>query len=60
MIAKGLRQSWVAEKTGFSDQQLCDMLHGRKIIRADYMPQIAKALGVSVQEIYNAGLEKDA
>ena len=31
------------------------MLKGRKIIRADYLVPIAKALGVSVQEIYDAG-----
>lgn len=48
-------QSEIARRAGFSSQQFNDMLHERKIIRADYMPLIARALGVSVQEIYDAG-----
>lgn len=52
---KGFVQGVIAAKAGFSDQQFCDMLKGRKIIRADYMVPIAKAMGVTVQEIYDAG-----
>ena len=48
-------QSEIAKRAGFSSQQFNDMLHERKIIRADYMVPIANALGVSVQEIYDAG-----
>lgn len=54
---KGFVQGVIAARAGFSDQQFCDMLKGRKIIRADYLVPIAKALGVSVQEIYDAGKE---
>lgn len=54
---KGFVQGVIAARAGFSDQQFCDMLKGRKIIRADYLVPIAKALGVSVQEIYDAGRE---
>ncbi len=54
---KGFVQGAIAARAGFSDQQFCDMLKGRKIIRADYLVPIAKALGVSVQEIYDAGKE---
>lgn len=54
---KGFLQGAIAARAGFSDQQFCDMLKGRKIIRADYLVPIAKALGVSVQEIYDAGRE---
>lgn len=52
-------QSEIAKRAGFSSQQFNDMLHERKIIRADYMVPIANALGVSVQEIYDAG-QKEA
>ena len=52
---KGFVQGSIAAKAGFTDQQFCDMLKGRKIIRADYLVPIAKALGVTVQEIYDAG-----
>ena len=54
---KGFVQGVIAAKSGFSDQQFCDMLKGRKIIRADYLVPIAKALGVTVQDIYAAGAE---
>ena len=52
---KGFIQGTIAAKAGFTDQQFCDMLKGRKVIRADYMAPIAKAMGVSVQDIYDAG-----
>lgn len=56
---KGFVRASIAGKAGFSDQQFCDMLKGRKIIRADFMVPIAKAMGVSVQEIYDAGAHCD-
>lgn len=49
---KGLKQTAVAAKSGFTDQQFCDMLAGRKIIRAEYIPGIARALGVSVSDLF--------
>lgn len=49
---KGLVQKAVAGRAKFSDQQFSDMLNGRKVIRAEYMPDIAKALGVEVAELY--------
>lgn len=52
---KAYVQSAIAKKAGFSIQGFNDMLNGRKVIRADYLPSISKALGVSIQEIYDAG-----
>lgn len=52
---KGYIQGSIAAKAGFSDQQFCDMLKGRKVIRADYLVPIAKAMGVQVQDIFDAG-----
>lgn len=52
---KCLRQSAVARKAGFTPQQFNDMIKGRKLILAEYMPAIADALGVGVMDIYNAG-----
>lgn len=51
----GFIQKVIAEKAGFTDQQFSDMLCGRKIIRADYLVPIAKAMRVTIQEIYDAG-----
>lgn len=55
MTEKGLLQKAVAARAGFSEQQLCDMLNDRKIIRADYLPAISKSLGVGIPEIYEKG-----
>lgn len=52
---RALMQSEIARRAGFSTQQFNDMLHGRKVIRADYMIPIANALSVEVQEIYDKG-----
>lgn len=51
----GLQKKFVAKKSGFTQNQLGDMLHGRKTIKASYMPRLAAALGVSIQDIYDAG-----
>lgn len=52
---KGLVQKAVALRAGFTEQQLCDMLNNRKVIRAEYLPAISKALGVEIPEIYACG-----
>ena len=48
----GLKQYVVARQAGFSEQQFTDMLHGRKTIKAEYIPRIAKAIGVNVAELF--------
>lgn len=55
MLSKGVRQKFVAERAGFTSQQFSDMLSGRKVIKADYLPAIAKAIGVGIDELYAAG-----
>lgn len=52
----GLRQSFVAQKAGYTDQMLSDMLNGRKVIRACDIPKLASALSVTSNDIYAAGL----
>lgn len=52
---KGLIQKKVAFRSGFTEQQLSDMLNNRKIIKAIDLFSLADALGVTAQEIYNAG-----
>ena len=54
---KGMTQRAVASRAGFTDQQFSDMLCGRKVIRAEYLPSIAKAMRVSIQEIFDAGAD---
>lgn len=55
---KGLVQKAVAKRAGYTNQQFSDMLNDRKIIKAVDLFPISKAIGVSIQEIYDAGLCK--
>ena len=52
---KGLKQCAVAEKAGFSPNAFSAMLTERKAIMAEYMPDIASALGVPVNELFKKG-----
>lgn len=54
---KGLKQVYVAEKAGYKAQELNDMLNGRRIIKVCDVPKIARALGVSENDIYKDGRE---
>ena len=49
---KGLIQRMVAERAGFTPNQFCDMLNGRKIIKTSYIPDIANAIGVDIAELF--------
>lgn len=48
-------QKAVAAGAGFTEQQLSDMLNGRKIIRAEYLPRLAKAIGVDITTLFETG-----
>lgn len=52
---KGMKQAHVAEKIGCTPHELCDMLHGRKLIKACDILKLSIALGVTVGDIYVAG-----
>lgn len=55
---KGLKQVYVAEKAGYTPQELSDMINGRRIIKACDIPKIANALGVKLDDLFKA--EKEA
>ena len=50
--SKGMKQVVVAERAGFTEQQFSNMLNGRKVIKAEYIPKIANALGVDVGDLF--------
>lgn len=50
--ASGMKQKAVAERSGFTDQMLTDMLNGRKTIKADFIPRICRALHVTPNELF--------
>lgn len=52
---KGLKQVYVAEKAGYTPQELSNMLNGRRLIKACDIPRLAAAIDVTTDEIYKAG-----
>lgn len=53
---KGLKNLYVAEKAGFTAQELSDMLNGRRLIKACDIPRLAEALEVKTDDIYETGM----
>ena len=50
---KGMKQSVVAERAGFTPQAFSNILNERrKLLRIEFMPPIAKALDVDMNELY--------
>ena len=50
---KGFKQGAIAKKANFTDSEFSNMLNDRrKLIRAEYLPQIAHALDVDVNELF--------
>ena len=52
MRDRGLKQRFIAERAGFEENTFSNMLNGRKIIRAEYIPLIANALGVTANDLF--------
>lgn len=52
---KGFKNLYIAQKAGFTSQELSDMLNGRRLIKACDVPKLADALGVEAGDIYEAG-----
>ena len=49
---KGLKQGFIAEKAEIPEKTFSDMLNGRCIIKACHIPKLAKALGVTPNELF--------
>lgn len=52
---KGLKQKAVAERSGFTPQGFCDIMNGRKLIKACDIAAIATALGVEPNDLFDPG-----
>ncbi len=57
IVNKGLKNLSVAEKAGFTPQELSDMINGRRLIKACDVPRLATALGVEAGDIYTEGMK---
>ena len=49
---KKLKKGAVAAKLGLSSQQFSDIVHGRKLLRIEDVPLMAKALDVGIADIF--------
>lgn len=54
----GCKQFIIAERAGFNQYEFSNMLNGRKIIKAEDIPRIAKALGVTPNDLFNPKTSK--
>nr|DAQ42489.1 MAG TPA: putative transcriptional regulator [Caudoviricetes sp.] len=50
---KGMKQCVVAERAGFTPQEFSNILNDRrKLLRVEFLPPIAQALDVDMNELY--------
>lgn len=57
---KGMKQSFVAERAGFSPQEFSNILNDRrKLLRIEHLPAIARALGVEMGELFRGTKAKE-
>lgn len=52
MSEKGLKQKYVAKKSGFTEQEFSNMMNFRKRIDTDYINGICFALGVQPNDLF--------
>lgn len=58
---KGMKQCVVAERAGFTPQEFSNILNDRrKLLRVEFLPPIAKALEVDMNELYGVEDKKEA
>ncbi len=48
---KGLKQIFVAEQAGLTDQQLTDILSNRRLLRVEHLEPLARVLGVTIETL---------
>lgn len=54
---KGFKQRAIAEKAGFSEQQLSALLNGRRIMKDVDVAAIANVLGVTPNDLFGIASE---
>ncbi|MGN1332085.1 MAG: helix-turn-helix domain-containing protein [Lachnospiraceae bacterium] len=54
---KGMKQCVVAERAGFTPNELSSILNDRKLLRVEHINPIAKALDVEPNELFKKGGE---
>ena len=49
---KGLKQKYVAEQMGLSQNDFSNMMNGRKDFKVEYVAPLCKVLGISANELF--------
>ena len=52
---QGIKQSWLAQKTGLTDNMISGILNGKRKMTADEFVRICKAIGKSPNDFMEAG-----
>ena len=52
IAASGMKQKVVAERAGMSEAVFSNIVRGRRKVYADEVEGLAKALGVSIEELF--------
>ena len=51
----GIKQSWLAQKTGLTDNMISGILNGKRKMTADEFVRICKAIGKNPNDFMEAG-----
>lgn len=54
---KGIKQKFVADHIGFTEQEFSNMMNGRRMLKVDDIKPICKALGVRSGELFEEDLQ---
>ena len=52
---RGIKQSWLAQKTGLTDNMISGILNGKRKMTADEFVRICKAIGKNPNDFMEAG-----
>lgn len=52
LFERGIKHRWLAEQAGIKEQTISDIVNGKRRPTLDNALKIAKALGVSVEELF--------
>lgn len=57
---QGLKQGVAAKRCGLTDAQFSDLLAGRKMLRAGFVPILADALGVEIGALFDGCIQRSS
>ena len=58
--SRGYKHNVIAERAGYTRQQMSDMLNGRKIIAADDLFRLCPAIGCTYNDLFRRSEEQGA